>query len=159
MKHKLLILSTMILGAMGAQSALAQSGTAGATPPSTETSPATRSDVRDQTLQDKAVPRADKAPPAVDDTLKTTAQKTSPTGTAKAPSRSEVKSEGIRAQNAGEIPKGDAATTRVLERKKGAAEPAKSRQEVNAEVPSDRSPARGELNKEKNEPKSATGLR
>jgi len=157
MKRKLLILSTMVLGALGTQAALAQSGTASPAP--SATTPATRSDVRDQTVQDRAVPRADKAPPAVDDTIKTDALKTAPTGSAKAPSRNEVKSEALRAQNAGEIPKGDAATTRSLEKHKAATEPAKSRQEVKAQLPGDRSPARAEFNKEKNEPKSATGLR
>jgi len=130
MKRKLLILSTMVLGALGTQASLAQSGTASQLP--SATTPATRSDVRDQTA---------------------------PTGSAKAPSRNEVKSEALRAQNAGEIPKGDAATTRSLEKHKAATDPAKSRQEVKAQVPGDRSPARAEFNKEKNEPKSATGLR
>lgn len=160
MKHKLLIISSLLLGAVGAQPALAQSDTTQLSP--TEQLPMTPQDQpavdRDAAPVPDQAPMSDQAPmpaeqaPAIEQQAPPAYEP--PAALEPAPSswsstqaqpvnrhdqpltRSEVIAETRRALRAGEIPLGQASTTPALELRKQqeAAQPAKTREEVVAEL-------------------------
>ncbi len=126
MKHELLILSSLLLGSLGTQAALAQGV------PGTDSTPLTRAEVKAEAKRAEAAGEISKGdvvtPPAL--------QKIPPSTT----TRAAVQAEAKRAEAAGEIPKGD-----VVEPDAAKKPPPSTttRAEVNAELRDAR--ARGRL--------------